>query len=89
MITPANSMKKGHSADVRIQLHLNGSVLGVAQLGRDFLILETGIDHPPTQAELAIQVDRHERRWPIYLAEGIQAGRRKTVISRCQASTVA
>jgi hypothetical protein len=75
-------VKTSHSADVRIHLYLNGAGFRVAQLGPDSLILETPIDHPPAEGELVVQVDHDMRRWPIYLAEGIQSGRRHVPISR-------
>lgn len=71
----------GHSADVRIHLHVNGFVLPVAQLGPEFLVLRTPVDHPPCDAEIAMSIDGHESRWAVHLVNGIQAGRRKTAIS--------
>lgn len=81
-MTPTDWKKNVHSADVRIELYLNGSVFNVAQLGRDFLILRDPFDHPPADAEISMSIDGHEDRWAVRLAEGIQAGQRKTSISR-------
>ncbi len=75
--------QSGHSADVRIQLSVNGHVLPVAQLGPDFLVLRTPADHPPAEAEIALWIDGQESRWRVRLVEGIAAGRRKTRITRC------
>ncbi len=72
-----------HSADVRIHLHVNGCVLPVAQLGPEFLILRTPVDHPPCDAEIAMSIDGHESRWSVHLLNGIQTGCRKTVLARC------
>ncbi len=77
-----NLKTHGHSADVRMQLNVNGHVLSVSQLGPDFLILKNPIDHPPTKAEIAVWVDGHERRWPVWLADGIKIGQREIGISR-------
>jgi hypothetical protein len=71
----------GHSADVRIHLYVNGSVLPVAQLGLDFLVLRTPVDHPPCDAEIAMSIDGKESRWTVHLQNGIQMGCRKTAIS--------
>jgi hypothetical protein len=73
---------ESHSADVRIHLRVNGYVLPIAQLGPEFLILRTPIDHPPCDAEITLSVDGDESRWSVYLPNGIQAGQRKTAISR-------
>jgi hypothetical protein len=72
----------GHSADVRIDLHVNDHVLPVAQLGPEFLVLRTPADHPPCDAEIALSIDGRESRWPVHLHSGIRRGCRKTPISR-------
>ena len=66
-----------------MQLTVNGHIFPVAQLGPDFLILNSPIPHPPAQAQLAVHVDGHERRWPIWLPDGIIPGQRETSIGRC------
>jgi hypothetical protein len=72
-----------HSADVRIHLHVNGFVLPVAQLGPEFLILRAPVEHPPCDAEIAMSIDGHERRWTVRLVDGLQVSRQKTAISPC------
>jgi hypothetical protein len=62
-----------HSADVQIELLVNGSVLRVAQLGPDFLILDRSVDHPPGPAEIRMVVDGGEDRWPVFLRSGLSA----------------
>ena len=54
-----NTPTAGHSADVRIHLYVNGSVLPVAQLGPKFLILRTPVDHPPCDAEIGLSINGH------------------------------
>lgn len=70
-----------HSADVRIHLHVNGSILPVAQLGPRFLVLKDPVDHPPCEAEIALAIDGRESRWVVHLPNGIHVARRKTTIS--------
>ena len=65
-----------------MELRVNGSILPIAQLGLNFLVLETPTDHPPVDAEIFMSIDGHEDRWPVRLAEGIKARERKTSISR-------
>jgi hypothetical protein len=77
------SQSPGHSADVRMDLHVNGHVLPIAQLGPDFLILRNPVDHPPTDAEIALSIDGHESRWPVRLQEGLSVSQRRTRIRRC------
>jgi hypothetical protein len=68
----------GHSADVRIDLRVNGHDLPVAQLGPDFLVLRNPADYPPGDAEIAMSIDGQESRWLVNLVDGIRAGTRKT-----------
>jgi hypothetical protein len=73
----------GHSADVQIQLSVNGHVLSVTKIGPEFLVVREPIDHPPAEAEIALWIDGHESRWRVRLVEGIARERRKTPIARC------
>ena len=72
----------GHSADVQIQLWVNGHVLPVSQLGLDFLVLKEPTDHPPAEAEIAMSVDGRESRWSVYLPAGLAVAERRTRITR-------
>jgi hypothetical protein len=71
----------GHSAQVRMELFLDGQVLPIAQFGPDFLILEKPADHSPTNGEILMSIDGHERRWTVYLPDGLVAGQLKTRIA--------
>jgi hypothetical protein len=66
-----NSQGLGYSADVRMKLRINGSVLDIGQLGPDFIILDKPLPHPPSEAEIAVSINGHERRWKVYLPDGI------------------
>jgi hypothetical protein len=70
----------GHSADVRIHLHVNGCVLPVAKLGPEYLELRIPADYPPCEAAITLSIDGHETRWPVDLPSGIQSDCCKTVI---------
>ena len=63
----------GHSADVRIDLAVNGHVFSVAKLGPGFLVVRNPIAHPPAEAELSLSIDGYERRWRVELIDGILA----------------
>ncbi|HTD65443.1 MAG TPA: hypothetical protein VK846_02795, partial [Candidatus Limnocylindria bacterium] len=64
-------VQSGHSALVKMRLLLNGSSIPVAQMGPDFLILQSATEHPPGDATLELCVDASERRWPVHLPHGI------------------
>jgi hypothetical protein len=72
----------GHSAKVKMRLLLNGSSLPVAQMGPDFLILESATEHPPGDATLELCIDANERRWQVRLPNGISSASRTVTISR-------
>jgi hypothetical protein len=72
---------RGHSAVVRIELHVNGSVLSIGQLGPDFIMLDDPADHPPCDAEIAMWVDGHASRCPVRLVDGIAPGQDRTRIA--------
>jgi hypothetical protein len=79
MITSA--AHRAYSADVSIRLWVDGTLLPVAQLGPDFLLLDAGIDHPPGSASIVMRVDDRERRWRVRLPEGISAGSERVIIA--------
>ncbi len=71
----------GHSAVVRINLVLNGHALPVAQLGPDFLILDTPADIPAEVADIVMSVDGEEERWKVRLPEGLRSSSHRVRIS--------
>lgn len=71
----------GHSAQVKMRLLVNGSSIGVAQMGPDFLLVDAPINHPPGNASLVLQVDQIERRWDVHLPEGISAASKRVAIA--------
>src|ERR1041384_5402438 len=70
----------GHSADVRINLILNGHSIPVAQLGPGFLLLDRPKDHPPGPASIVLRVDQSEERWDVHLPQGISADCKRVAI---------
>jgi len=64
-----------------MRLLVNGSSIAVSQMGPDFLLVDTPINHPPGNASLVLQVDQSERRWDVHLPEGISAASKRVAIS--------
>jgi hypothetical protein len=77
-----STKRPGHSAEVRIDLAVNGHVFSVAELGPGFVVLRDAIDHPPGPAEITMSIDDHRRQWRVELTDGIVAGREDTPIRR-------
>ena len=66
-----------------MHLTLNGYVLPIAQLGPEYLILRSSVEHGPADAEIFLCIDGSERRWMVHLDNGIHPDRERTVISPC------
>jgi hypothetical protein len=71
----------GHSAQVKMQLLVNGGSVRVVQMGPDFLLVEEPFDHPPADASVVLQVDGSERRWNVLLPEGLSALSKRVAIA--------
>jgi hypothetical protein len=82
-MSAGSPINPGHSADVRMELRLNGHILPIGQLGPDFLVLRNPIDHPPTDGEIALSIDGHEDRWPVRLPDGLSGSQTRARIARC------
>ena len=66
-----------------MRLLVNGSSLSIAQMGPDFLLVDSPIDHPPGNASVVMQVDQSESRWQVNLPEGISTTSKKILITTC------
>jgi hypothetical protein len=69
-----------HSARVEMQLIVDGSSISIAQMGPDFLLVDSTSDHPPGNAIIVLQIDDSERRWTVRLPNGIAAGSTRVAI---------
>lgn len=65
-----------------MRLVVDGVDLPIAQLGPDFLILETPTDLSANEAEIVLQVDANKRRWSVTLPDGLSASQRRTRIAK-------
>jgi hypothetical protein len=63
----------GRSTDVRLHLVVGNRTLQLGQIGPGSVILEDPAELPPCEAEVVMYVDSFERRWQVYLPDGISA----------------
>ncbi len=77
----ADKNYSNHSARVQMRLIVNGSSIGITQMGPDFLFIEPTADHPPGEANILFKVNESERRWTVKLPEGISAESERIVIA--------
>jgi len=70
-----------HSADVQMHLSVNGHKISIGRLGPDYVVLDTSIDHPPSDAEISLSVDGKESRWKVRLLDGLSASQTRSRIS--------
>ena len=59
-----------YSANVRLHLVMGERTLELAQIGPSDIVLRTPTDLPPGDAEIVMDVDGHQRRWPVRLPQG-------------------
>ena len=71
-----------HSAQVEMQLIVNGDSINITHMGPDFLIVEPPAEHPPGEATIVLQVDQSERRWTVRLPDGLHHGQKRVPISK-------
>ena len=64
-----------------MRLLVNGLSLSVTQMGPDFVLVESPVNHPPAAASMVLQVDKTERRWNVRLPGGISANKKRVEIA--------
>jgi len=66
------NLQEQFSADVRLDLLVNGRLIPLAKVGPGYAVLQNRDDVPAGQdATLIMHVDGREHRWEIQLKEGI------------------
>jgi hypothetical protein len=70
-----------HSAQVEMQLIVNGASIGITHMGRDFVVVESPTEYPPGDASILLRVDESESRWNVRLPDGISAGSKRVAIA--------
>jgi hypothetical protein len=63
-----------------MKLLVNGTAFRISQMGPDFLLVESAVDHPPCQAIIELQVDDSRRSWVVRLPYGMRAGEPRVVL---------
>jgi hypothetical protein len=61
---------QGHSADVQIDLFIEGQRFSVGQMGRNLLIFDEPLVLPCSKGELVLTIDGRQRRWLVSLRNG-------------------
>lgn len=59
----------GYSADVDLELRVNGCVFPLAQMGPDRVILLNETPLPDGPAEVIATIDGEAERWPVEIAD--------------------
>jgi len=63
-------LKRNYSAEVRLKLIVGDRVFPLWQIAPHFVIPHSGLELPPTDAEVVMTVDGDEQRWHVRLANG-------------------
>jgi len=77
----ASAHSGGHSAMVRMRLQFAGQTFRIAQMGADFLFVESTIDHPPGAGRIELQVDASHRAWDVFLPDGMRASEERVALA--------
>ena len=64
-----------------MRLLLNGVSFRIAQMGPDFLFIESPSAQPPARATIELQVDDAQRTWEVNLPQGIKAGDERVMLA--------
>jgi hypothetical protein len=64
------TIQEGYSAQVEIYLQVNGTRLAASCVGPDSITLREPRQLPPTQAQVVIVIDGHEKVHDVFLFEG-------------------
>ena len=70
-----------HSAQVKMQLIVNGTVIRITHMAPDFLLVESPSEHPPCDATILLRVDGSESEWKVRLPEGISKDSRRVLLA--------
>ena len=74
----------GHSAQVTMRLILNGTSIRITHMGRDFVILESARDYPPSEATIFFKVDERERQRKVKMPNGISKHSNRVTLALCE-----
>ena len=80
------SSQGGHSAQVNMQLLVNGLALPISKMGPDFLLVDAPIKLEAATATIVMQVDASERRWNVHLPDGMSAKNKRVRIAAIRSS---
>jgi hypothetical protein len=61
-------------------LNVDGTSHRVAQMGGDFIILESATELAPTKANLSLIIDGDVKTWEVLLPKGVRKGHPRTPI---------
>ena len=64
-----------------MRLLVNGLSFSVTQMGPDFVLVESPVNHAPAAARVVLQVDQAERSWTVHLPSGISANKKRVEIA--------
>jgi hypothetical protein len=70
----------GHSAKVRLNLHVGGRVIPLSHIGPDFCIAREVVELEPQSAEIVADIDDQRHVHRVYLTNGMSSSSPTTVI---------
>lgn len=74
----------GHSAKVRLSLHVADRIIPLSHVGPDSCVSRQPIDLPPQAAELVVDIDANRHTHRVFLPEGMSAASPTTTIRKVE-----
>ncbi|MDB5390396.1 MAG: hypothetical protein JWM11_6042 [Planctomycetaceae bacterium] len=71
------NLPQHHSAEVHLFLETPHGTYPLAQIAPNDVIFAKPVNIPPCDAEIVMQVDGTERRWPVRLLDGVTSADRR------------
>ena len=62
-------------------LFVNGTSIGITHMARDFVLVESPIEHRPVEASILLKVDDSESKWNVFLPEGMSHTSNRVALS--------
>ena len=68
---PHPHSQHGYSAEVRLDLLVDGNTYSLCEIGPDGVRLRKPIELPPCEADVVMHVDDHQEVWRVWLPDGV------------------
>jgi hypothetical protein len=76
-----NRLSRYKASATDCELLVAGTAISMGQMGPDFLLLRSSIDHPPAEVIILMCIDGNEDRWSVRLPNGLSVNSERVRIA--------